>query len=99
MNLFQPSVKLRQKVRIGARLTRRYDAAQTPLDRVAACPDADRPKVRALQQLRRCLDPFILSQRIDQQLARIFRLATRRPPTKTAQPSVTSVMARRSEGK
>ena len=99
MNLFQPSVKLRQKVRVGARLTRRYDAAQTPLDRVAACPEADRLKVRVLQQLRQRLDPFVLSQRIDQQLARIFRLATHRQPTKTAQPSVTSGMARRSGGK
>lgn len=33
-NLFLPSVKLREKCRIGARLTRRYDTARTPLDRL-----------------------------------------------------------------
>ena len=92
MNLFQPSVKLVRKVRVGSRLTRRYDAAQTPLDRVAVCPAADPAKVRALQQLRQRLDPFALSQRIEQHLARIFRQASRRPSTKTPPASVTSVM-------
>jgi len=77
MNLFQPSVKLVTKVRVGSRLTRRYDAAQTPLDRVAACPEADRLKVAALTRLRARLDPFLLAQRIEAQLERIFRLATR----------------------
>ena len=76
MNLFQPSVKLAKKVRVGSRLTRVYDAAQTPLDRVAACPDAQR-QVAALRQLRARLDPFVLAQRIDKRLAHIFRLATR----------------------
>jgi hypothetical protein len=80
MNLFQPSVKLAQKIRVGSRLTRVYDAAQTPLDRVAVCPDADRRKVAALRQLRARLDPFVLAQRIDERLARIFRLATRTRP-------------------
>lgn len=37
MNLFQPSVKLQRKKRVGSRLTRQYDAAQTPLDRLIAC--------------------------------------------------------------
>jgi hypothetical protein len=34
MNLFQPSVKLTTKVRVGSRLKRRYDAPLTPLDRL-----------------------------------------------------------------
>ena len=76
MNLFQPSVKLVRKVRVGSRLTRVYDAAQTPLDRVGACPEADRIKVAVLRRLRAQLDPFLLAQRIDEQLAEIFRRAT-----------------------
>ena len=36
MNLYQPCVKLKEKVRIGARVTRRYDPPQTPLDRLVA---------------------------------------------------------------
>ena len=37
-NLFLPSVKLVRKERVGARVRRRYDAPQTPLDRVLAVP-------------------------------------------------------------
>jgi hypothetical protein len=77
MNLFQPSVKLMKKIRVGSHLTRVYDAAQTPLDRVVACPDANPAKVAALRRLRTRLDPFVLAQRIDKHLERIFRLATR----------------------
>lgn len=40
-NLFQPSMKLGRKVRVGSRLIRRYDAPQTPFERVWACPDVD----------------------------------------------------------
>lgn len=75
MNLFQPSVKLVGKVRRGARLTRRYDVPQTPLDRLAASPEADPATVAALQHLRQRLDPFALAEAIDQKLATIHRLA------------------------
>ena len=65
-NLFLPSVKLVEKRRVGARLQRRYDAPCTLRERVVACPAADREKVRALEQLRARLDPFLLAQRVDQ---------------------------------
>ena len=58
MNLYQPSVKLLRKERIGSRLTRRYDAPKTPLDRLAATPGVDAATIRALHQLRAQLDPF-----------------------------------------
>jgi hypothetical protein len=97
MNLFQPSVKLVRKVRVGSRLTRVYDAPQTPLDRVAACPQADAIKVVALQQLRARLDPFVLAQRIETQVRRIHRLANRSRPAPTVpKAAVTPAMARRS---
>jgi hypothetical protein len=77
-NLFLPSVKLIEKKRVGAQIRRRYDVPRTPLERVETCADADRAKVRGLQQLRRQLDPIALAQRIDQQLTRIYRLANQR---------------------
>ena len=64
-NLFLPSVKLVRKERVGARLRRRYDAAQTPLDRVRACPAADATAVAQLTALRTRLDPFALAQTIE----------------------------------
>ena len=41
MNVFQPSVKLVRKVRVGARLRRVYEAAQTPLQRVQASGEGE----------------------------------------------------------
>ncbi len=74
-NLFLPSVKLQRKERLGARLRRTYDAPQTPLDRVRACPQADPAKVAVLVRQRAQLDPFILAARVDQQLAHLYTLA------------------------
>jgi hypothetical protein len=77
-NLFQPSVKLREKKRVGSRLVRRYDAPRTPLDRVIASPEADPKAVALLEALRARLDPFALSASVDRQLERICALANRR---------------------
>jgi hypothetical protein len=76
-NLFQPSMKLVRKERVGSRLLRRYEAPQTPFERVRACPDADPQKVAALEQVLTTTDPFALSQRIDRHLERLWALATR----------------------
>jgi hypothetical protein len=77
-NLFLPTVKLVRKERVGARVRRRYDAPQTPLDRVRACPTADAAKVARLVALRTRLDPVALAARIDHLLERVYALAHRR---------------------
>ena len=77
MNLFQPSVKLQRRVRVGSRVRRCYDAPQTPFDRVAASADVDRDRLQALQILRQRLDPFALADQIDRRLTLIHRLAAR----------------------
>lgn len=95
-NLFQPSMKLVRKVRVGARLIRRYDAPQTPFERVRACPEANREKVATLTRLLETTDPFALSQRIDRHLAHLWTLATRATRTpreavpRPAQPRATT---------
>ncbi|OLC15036.1 MAG: hypothetical protein AUH29_09200 [Candidatus Rokubacteria bacterium 13_1_40CM_69_27] len=73
-NLFLPSVKLRQKERVGARQRRRYDTPRTPLERVLACPAADPAAVAQLVALRDRLDPFVLAQAIDRKLERLVAL-------------------------
>ncbi len=78
MNLFQPSVKLLRKVRVGSRLKRVYECPQTPLDRLLASRQGDPAKVAALRQLRTQLDPFALSTAINRKLTRIYRLANHR---------------------
>ena len=90
-NLCLPSVKLIEKTRVGARIRRRYDAPRTPLERVEACAAAADPeKLRALRHLRARLNPFVLAQRIDRQLADVYRLANHRvsPAAPTKNPRV-----------
>jgi hypothetical protein len=77
-NFFQPSVKLREKKRVGSRLVRRYDAARTPLDRVLACAAGDPKAAAPLEALRARLDPFALSASVDRQLDRIHAMANHR---------------------
>ena len=74
-NLFLPSVKLEKKERIGSRLRRRYEAPQTPFQRVLASPGADAQRVAELQRRRETLDPFQLSVTIQAKLERIFALS------------------------
>ena len=71
-------MKLQRKERIGARRRRHYDAPQTPLERVQACPQAHAAKVVALVRQRDRLDPFALAARIDRKLARVYALANYR---------------------
>ena len=78
MNLYQPSVKLLRKHRVGARVRRQYDRPQTPLDRLLASGVGERAELRALQRLRARLDPFALAATIDRKLQTIYRLANRR---------------------
>jgi len=85
MNLFQPSVKLLRKIRVGSKLRRKYSPAQTPLDRALASEVMDPQQAAELRALRQRLDPFELARTIDRKLERIYALADRRlspkPPT------------------
>jgi hypothetical protein len=76
-NLFLPSVKLERKVRVGSRLRRRYQAPQTPFQRLSACPNSvlHPDRVAELKRRRDTLDPFVLSHIIQTKLERIFQLS------------------------
>jgi len=78
MNLFLPSVKLVRKTRVGSKLRRVYDRPQTPLERVASCPQADAQRVAELRHLESTVDPFHLGQVIERKLERIYKGANRR---------------------
>ena len=88
-NLFLPSMKLSEKVRVGSKLKRRYDKPLTPLERLLACPQADPAKLQALKKLRAATDPFALAKTIEQKLERIYQLANYRvsPSLEPPQPS------------
>jgi hypothetical protein len=83
MNLYQPSIKLVEKERIGTKLRRRYDIPQTPLDRLVAHFDSQATPLNLehLQDQRKRLDPFALSQSIDDHLAQIIQLRKKKAQT------------------
>ncbi|MDI6757351.1 MAG: integrase [Endomicrobiia bacterium] len=83
-NLFQPSLKLIRKCRIGSRLVRKYDSSQTPLQRLISSQRKLNPKLEYLKSLSSSLDPFALSESIDRKLSKIFALASKSPPSPLA---------------
>jgi hypothetical protein len=83
-NLFQPVMRLREKMRTDQQVIRRWDTAQTPLARLLAT-EAGTPEARQrLQQLQRDQNPRALRQAIYRDLARLLgqpvaRIAWDRP--------------------
>src|SRR5439155_1704402 len=79
------------KERVGSRLRRRYEAPQTPLQRLAACEAADPGQVAELRRLRARLDPFQLSASIDAKLKAIFALSREAPaPSRAPRPQASA---------
>ena len=83
-NLFQPSVKCIKKIRKGSRLIRQFDSPKTPLQRLLESKEANPKKVQELQKLFDSLDPFKLSEIIDQKLQRIASMATQKVSSQKA---------------
>ena len=92
-NLFLPSVKLAKKERVGSRLRRRYEAPQTPLQRLAASGAADPVQVAELRRLRQSLDPFQLSAAVEAKRTGIFALSREAPAPWMAQRPPESALA------
>jgi len=78
MNLFQPCVKLAEKVRLGSKLKRKYDSAKTPFDRLILHYNNHNItpplKVQKLIAIRKSIDPFRLSNEIDNMIYKIKNL-------------------------
>lgn len=79
-NLFLPSVKLANKIRIGSKIKRVYGAPKTPLDRLRDSGKGDRKKIEELYKLRGELNPFELAKQVEAKLERIWKLASHAKP-------------------
>lgn len=66
INFFQPSEKCVAKTRVGSRIVKNYDTAQTPFERLLAHPSVPTETQETLTRLFDTLDPFALRQDIDQ---------------------------------
>lgn len=65
VNFFMPSAKLIEKVRDGARVTKRYDKAQPPYQRVLASPDIPQAVKRRLRKRYATLNPARLKREME----------------------------------
>ncbi|MGH7899017.1 MAG: integrase catalytic domain-containing protein, partial [Candidatus Binatia bacterium] len=64
VNFFQPSFKLAEKTRFGARVSKRYHAPETPCARLLASPDISEPTKERLRAVLLSLDPLRLLDEI-----------------------------------
>jgi hypothetical protein len=76
-NFFQPLRKLTAKLRHGAHVTKRYDRAQTPYQRLLASGALDEAQRQALAHLYQSLNPLALRAQLQETLRRLWQLADR----------------------
>jgi hypothetical protein len=85
LNFFRPVRKLLSKQRLGARVVKRYDAAQTPYQRLLATGALSPSQRDALDAQVQTLDPIALAQQIEHTLDLLWKLAdTRRSAAEVA---------------
>jgi hypothetical protein len=75
INFFQPSFKLIAKERIGNQTIKRYDPAKTPYQRVLEREDISVPAKARLMNLYLQLNPAELRRRIDQKIAKLWKIS------------------------
>ncbi len=71
-NYFQPSQKLTQKRRIGSRVTKKYDDAQTPCQRLLSRKDIPKETKKLLRQTFRQLNPAQLLRDIQNLITELY---------------------------
>jgi len=74
INFFQPTLKLREKIRHGSKLLKRYAPARTPFQRVIASPFIPDENKAALHQLYLSLNPLALQRQIEAHLHQLWHL-------------------------
>ena len=72
INFFQPTLKLRDKIRIGSKTKKIYDKAKTPYQRVLNCSDISQEYKDRLKALYLTLDPIKLKSEIDRKIKKII---------------------------
>jgi hypothetical protein len=71
-NYFQPSQKLMSKTRIGAKVKKKYDTAQTPAQRLLARKDTPRDVKKRLRDTVRQLNPAALMRDINHLIGELY---------------------------
>jgi len=75
VNFFQPSLKLLSKTRMGSRITKTYDRAQTPYQRMLASKQVPNHKKEALKRQYLTLDPMQLYTEIGHRQNKLWKFS------------------------
>ena len=73
-NFFLPSFKLKEKIRVGARIQKKYDAPKTPYQRVIESGILSEGEVEALRRRKAELNPFKLKEGLEVKLKEFFEI-------------------------
>ena len=68
-------MKLKSKIRIGARIVKKYDDAKTPYQRINDMEDIDEATKKNLNTTYEKLNPFDLKRNIDKLQDKLFRMS------------------------
>ena len=93
VNYVQPSFKLLENHRVGAKVTKRYDPPATPCDRLLVHPAISTPVKAALRDQRRRLDPIERLHRIREAQAALAALSSSQPASGPGHESLEHVLA------
>ena len=72
-NFFIPSFKLKEKIRVGARIVKKYDLPKTPYQRLLDSEHISAEEKEKLREQKQQLNPFTLSQDLEKKLAIYFQ--------------------------
>ena len=96
LNFFQPVMRLKQKLRIGGRLKKKYDTAQTPYQRILNSRSIGKDRKRELANLYLTLNPVKLKLEIERHLKVLRRFVKEQKELKRKeQATVTFSMTQR----
>jgi hypothetical protein len=73
-NYFTPVMKLKEKVRIGGRIKKKYDEPQTPYQRLMASPYLSEEQKQKLYDDFKCKNPFYLKEELEKRLKEFMNL-------------------------
>ena len=73
MNYFQPVRKLIREERVGTKVRKCYDRAETPYQRVLAAPEVKEETKRRLQEVYLRLNPVEIRHRMEENLRKLWR--------------------------
>ncbi len=85
-NFFQPVIKLKEKVRIGGIIHRRYETAKTPYQRVMEAKEVSTEKKQELKRIYESLNPAELKRTIDRKLDLLYKAYQKKNKSQKVEP-------------